>query len=31
MDLSNYNLTPSSKKAIEDSIDIAEKFGHLKS
>ena len=30
MDLSNYNLTPSSKKAIEDSIDIAEKFGHLK-
>ena len=30
MDLSNYNLTPSAKKAIEDSIDLAKKFEHLK-
>ena len=30
MDLSNYNLTPSAKKAIENSVLIAKDFGHLK-
>lgn len=30
MDLSNYNLTPSAKKAISDSASIAKDFGHLK-
>ena len=30
MDLSKFNFTPSAQKAIEDSISIAEEFGHLK-
>ena len=30
MDLSNFNFTPSAKKAIEDSISVAKEFGHLK-
>ena len=30
MDLSNYNLTPSAKKAIDNSRLIAKKLGHLK-
>ena len=30
MDLSSYNLTPSAKKAISDSVSIAKDFGHLK-
>ena len=30
MDLSNYSLTPSAKKAIENSALIAKDFGHLK-
>tara|TARA_B110000285_G_scaffold28573_1_gene28649 strand:+ start:4231 stop:5727 length:1497 start_codon:yes stop_codon:yes gene_type:complete len=30
MDLSNFNLTPSAKKAIRDSVSIAKDFGHLK-
>ena len=30
MDLSNYNLTPSAKKAIDNARLIAQDFGHLK-
>lgn len=30
MDLSEFNLTPSAKKALENSQQIAEDFGHLK-
>ena len=30
MDLFSYNLTPSAKKAISDSVSIAKDFGHLK-
>jgi ATP-dependent Clp protease ATP-binding subunit ClpC len=30
MNLSNFNLTPSAKKAISDSAPIAKDFGHLK-
>lgn len=30
MDLSKYNLTPSAKKAIKDSVTIAQDFNHLK-
>ena len=30
MDFSKFNLTPSAKKAIENSQLVAEKFGHLK-
>ena len=30
MDLSEFNLTPSAKKALKDAEFIAETFGHLK-
>ena len=30
MDLSNYNLTPTAKKAIDNARLVAQNFGHLK-